>query len=371
MTLMNCQKKDYKPEFIKAEIIPSKIDSLNSEKEVQAFVNQLKHPFYEQKLSQDSVIIYRKFEEFELKKISEFKRSCEYDEDSITKKIADSLKINDTYYKADFDNNGYTDLLIIGDNHNCASTRGCETCDECDGPKNLKYISCDFSIYSLMNFENDSINDINLNFITKNLSLVPKIIETQNGSFIELHTPKEYNPENGELEIVNKTIPIIYKYGTFIERNQKEKDYDIENIEFVAQGCVAGCPEFIISIDKNQNGKFNAINYNWFDKDFSHDLEDNDINGEFKTKISDEHFNELYGIINYLDFPNLNNSYYSGAMHSSSIILKITYNGGKLKIIKDYGLTGTYGLKRVYQMFHEMRFNQEWRKKNTTNIVYN
>ncbi|WP_178985140.1 DUF6438 domain-containing protein [Winogradskyella helgolandensis] len=352
LVLMNCQEKDYKPKFIKAEIISSKIDSLSSEKEVQVFVNELKYPFFEQKISEDSIIVYRKFEEFELKRISEFQRDCRFDEDTLTKKVADSLKINKSFYKSDFDNNGFTDLLIIGDAHTCLGMAGC---------KESEYISCDFSVYSLMNFGNDSINSIDLNFVTQTLSLVPKIIETQNGSFIELHKPKDYNPENGKLEIINKTIPLIYKYGTFIERNTKNQEYGIENIEFIAHGCVAGCSEFIISIDNNKNAKFNAINYNWFDKNISQDLEPNDIDGEYKTQVSDNHFKELYGIINYLDFPSLDNSYYSGAMHSSSVTLKITYDSGKIKTIKDYGLIGTYGLKRVYEMFYELRFNQEWK----------
>ncbi|WP_338731439.1 DUF6438 domain-containing protein [Mangrovimonas cancribranchiae] len=356
LMLVNCQKKEnekhLESEFIKAEFISTKIDSLNSEKEVQTFVNKLRHPFYEQKISEDSVRIYRQFEEFELKKIREFKRDCRFDEDTLTKKVADSLKIDKSYYKSDFDNNGFTDLLIIGDGHNCMAMAGCE-----DG----KYISCDFGVHSLMNFGNDSINPIDLNFITKSLSLVPKIIETKNGSYIELHKPLDYKIENGELKKFSRTISIVYKYGTFIERNEQENKYDIENIEFIAQGCVAGCPEFIISIDKNKNGKFNAINYNWFDKDFSEDLEPNDIEGKYKTQILDKHFKEIYGIINYLDFPNLENIYSSGAMHSSSVALKITYNNGKVKNIRDDGLIGTYGLKRVYELFYELRFNQNWK----------
>ena len=352
LMLVNCQKKDNKPEFIKAEIISSKIDSLNSEQAVQVFVNQLKHPFFEQKITKDSILVYRKFKDFELKQISEFKRDCRFDEDTLTKKVADSLKIDKSFYKSDFDNNGFTDLLIIGDAHTCFGMAGC---------KEMESISCDFSVYSLMNFGNDSINSIDLNFITQNLSLVPKIIDSEIGSFIELHKPKDYNPENRKLEIVNKTIPLIYKYGTFIERNTKNKEYEIENIEFIADGCVAGCSEFIISIDNNKNGKFNAVNYNWFDKNFSSELEPNDIDGVFKTTVSNEHFNEINGIINYLDFPNLDNSYYSGAMHSSSVTLKITFDNGKTKTIKDDGLIGTYGLKRVYEMFYELRFNQEWK----------
>lgn len=219
LMLVNCKnqenEKHLEPEFIKAEIISTKIDSLKSEKEVQAFVNQLKHPFYEQKISEDSIKIYRKFEEFELKKISEFKRDCRFDEDTLTKKVADSLKINKSFYKSDFDNNGFTDLLIIGDRHNCMAMAGCEKGNS---------ISCDFSIYSLMNYENDSIKPIDLNPITMSLSSVPRIIETEKGSFIELHKPLDYKiNDEGKQLFSNRIIPLVYKYGTFIERNDKKK----------------------------------------------------------------------------------------------------------------------------------------------------
>lgn len=293
------------------------------------------------------------FKDFELKEINSFDRNCKSDStdrDFLSKKIADSLEIDMSYYKSDFDNNGFTDLLIIGDRHNCG--KGCKDSD---------WISCDFSVFALMSFQSDSIKPIDLNSISKSLSLVPNIIESNRYPFIELYKPEDYIIKNGELKKISRIIPVIYKYGTFIEQNDKNKKYDIENIEFIAQGCIAGCPEFIISVDKNKNGKLNAINYNWFDKDFSHDLEPNDISGEFKTQVSDKHFNELYGIISYLDFPNLSNQYSSGAMHSSSVTLKITYDNGKIKTINDDGLIGTYGLKRVYEMFYELRFNQNWK----------
>jgi hypothetical protein len=223
LTLANCQKKGseqkFESEFIKAEIIPTAIDSLNNETEVQDFVSKLKYPFYEQKISEDSIRIYRKFEEFELKKISEFNRDCRFDVDSLTKKVADSLKINKSYYKSDFDNNGFTDLLIIGDRHNCMAMADCEG-----------YISCDFSVYSLMNFGKDSINSIDLNFITMSESLVPKIINGENGSIIELHKPNNYKIVHGKKVTTEKVTSVLYKFDSFIEYNDDLKNYDIKNI---------------------------------------------------------------------------------------------------------------------------------------------
>ena len=38
----------------------------------------------------------------------------------------------------------------------------------------------------------------------------------------------------------------------------------------------------------------------------------------------------------------------------------VTYDNGKVKSIRDYGLLGTYGLDRVYQLLFELRENQKW-----------
>ena len=41
--------------------------------------------------------------------------------------------------------------------------------------------------------------------------------------------------------------------------------------------------------------------------------------------------------------------------------LKITYDNGKTKIIHDYGLIGTFGLDRTYEMLFNLRKNQTWK----------
>ncbi|MFT3796481.1 hypothetical protein [Flavobacterium sp.] len=93
-------------------------------------------------------------------------------QDSIGKIIADSLGINKNFYKADFDNNGYTDLLIIGDNHTCWGTNG----------------SCDFSSFVLMNFEKDSINAIDIKN-NHHSFIVPRIIYENKQPFLEINIP--------------------------------------------------------------------------------------------------------------------------------------------------------------------------------------
>lgn len=107
----------------------SKIDSLETIDDVQKFVRTFNS----------------KYHKFKLKRIQDFNR---YEPtDSTTKIIANELGITKSYYKADFDRNGYTDLLVIGDNQNCIMESG---------------KSCSFNSLVIMNFGNDSLNYINI-----------------------------------------------------------------------------------------------------------------------------------------------------------------------------------------------------------------
>lgn len=62
-----------------------------------------------------------------------------------------------------------------------------------------------------------------------------------------------------------------------------------------------------------------------------------------------------------MDFPNLENTYALNRSHTTDCVLKITYGDGKTKEIKDYGMLGTYGLMKVYEIIFDLRFNQEWK----------
>ena len=74
----------------------SKIDSLSAEADVEKII----HSFN------------KDYQKFELKPISEV--GSDYSASGISKRFADSLGIDKSFYKTDFDNNGFTDLLVIG-----------------------------------------------------------------------------------------------------------------------------------------------------------------------------------------------------------------------------------------------------------------
>jgi hypothetical protein len=60
------------------------------------------------------------------------------------------------------------------------------------------------------------------------------------------------------------------------------------------------------------------------------------------------------------DFETLQDNYAVNWTDDQTAKLKITYDNGKVKSIRDYGLLGTYGLDRVYQLLFELRENQKW-----------
>jgi len=92
-----CQQKN-KSSFIKSKHIASKIDSLNTAIEVEEYLSSI-----------DTTL-----KDFKVVPVLESGTHISPGLDSINYALAKKLKVGKSFYKADFDNNGYTDLLITG-----------------------------------------------------------------------------------------------------------------------------------------------------------------------------------------------------------------------------------------------------------------
>lgn len=86
-----------------------------------------------------------------------------------------------------------------------------------------------------------------------------------------------------------------------------------------------------------------------------------EIKGVFHTTISDTAFFDIINLLDYIDFPNLEDNYSVGRTDDQTSVLTVTYNNGKVKTIRDYGLVGTFGLDRLYHLFFNLRYNQNWK----------
>ena len=287
----------------------SKIDRLNDEEDVEKFL-----------LSLDR----RLFRDFDLWRISDLPAFEEYD---MAKKIADSLKIAGSFYKADLDNNGFTDLVVTG---------------------LQPYYRC----YVIMNF-GDNYKITGLSEKLASNWVVPEISKFNNENVLNIY----YTPAEKQDSIIKKVL--VYKFGDFIEYNPYPEKYRIEKIEFETSMCFGTCPVFKISIDSNMHATYNAIKFNFIRRNAWRGKE---WKGKYTGRIKEKDYNKIIELLNYLDFPNLEDHYAVNWTDDQGCKLIITYNNGQVKKISDYGLIGTFGLNLLYDLLFELRYNQEWKK---------
>jgi hypothetical protein len=319
LIFISCQENQF--DYKKKQVILSKIDSLDSEEEVELYIRK-----------KDTLL-----SKFELKKFNNFNRGKRFEyNDSILKEVAINKGINESYYKVDIDNNGYTDIVIIGNDNNFWGDA-----------------SMNYSTFALMSFQNDSISVHNL-IKSSFLSAALPEFNNENGDFI-IHQPKflDDNPYSSDT--------LVYKFNSFIEFNKNPIDNNISKIVLSTGPCLGTCPIFKLSINNIKNGALEAEMYNYK----NNRLKDSFFKeGEYECIIRDSDFQLLFDIVNYLDFKNLNESYSAPWTDDSGSILEIFYNEGEVKRIVDYGMIGNYGLMRVYNIMYELRFNQDWNKIN-------
>lgn len=305
----------------------SEIDSLNTYRAIEQYI-----------CKSDS--LYRKFT---LKKVQDIQcKSC----DTTFKDLARKHNIDFSYVKADFDNNGYTDLLATGENKTYTN----ENYD----PDLLVEFSKDFNAFVVMNFGNGNLKIHDLTD-GRFYGIIPKVefLNSKNYLFIYKRTQDFYHKT-----YVDKESKLTFKYDAFIEYNSNPKKYLIEKIEYSASGCFGMCPVFGLSINEDGSAEFLAKTYNYTEEWQKGKL----MSGTYKTIINNEQIREITNLLDYIDFPNLKNEYFVSWTDDQTGTFKITYNNGKVKTIKDYGLQGTYGLKKMHELLFNLRVNQKWKQ---------
>lgn len=227
----------------------SKIDSLKNDLEVENFIHSC---------SKDKADALAKFE---LKSIRNF--SADRISNKI-KKIADSLGITQSYYKGDFDHDGKTDLLFIGDNKRCITYS-----------KEIDESFCDTSINVI--FDRDST------YVLKDLLpnyhdfVVPKISQINGKDYISIFyeiTGLVFESEKEKERTLSKTL--TYQWDDFIEYNPNPPSHSITKIVYQTSRCFGTCPMFTLELNKKGNSSFRAKVFNFIDE--------NDPKAEEKAK---------------------------------------------------------------------------------------
>lgn len=334
-TTRNKELNSKNPPFVTAKKIPSKIDSLGTREKVEQFIKE-----------KDTAL-----KNFRLVRIQDFNRDNRFPIDSISKRTADSLGVDKSFYKADFDNNGYTDLLYIGEDHYCSKPM-----EE----------HCNFSCGVLMSFENDSIAIRRLTHLNWD-SFVPFVNLEGEHSKLTQFVQGDYHWRERRRRSNDFSRQLVYKFDRFIEYNPKPKKYDIEEIYLSSSSCYGTCPVFKIKINQKKESFFRAKMYN-FNKERNDfiSLEDYEKivdkeEGVYSVIIQKKDYQGIIDLLNYIDFPSLKNNYHVNWTDDQGVTLIVTYNNGKKKMINDYGMIGTCGLELLYKKIFDLRLNQNWK----------
>jgi len=301
-------------------VIPSKIDSISTCREVEEIINKLYDTLYR---SEFKCLDPAHIHEFDRK----FNHQCRL--------LADSLHSRRAFYKVDFDGNGYTDLLAIG--------------------RTGRW----FNIPIVMNMGQDSLHLMELNRSFFSRCSWPVMDTIGNKPVIRYYEWKIYETKDGFKEKLTLDT-LIYRFGGFVEYNPNPKKYHIKEIDFYAGPCYGSCPIFHLKINENGEATLEALEYN---KNIATGQE---MKGIFQTRLKNEDYQRIKDLLNYLDFPHLKKHYAVNWTDDQFVELRIFYedeNGKeKQKRINDYGKIGTHGLKLLYSLLFQLRNNQKWKK---------
>ncbi|MGQ0738516.1 MAG: DUF6438 domain-containing protein [Bacteroidota bacterium] len=299
----------------------SRIDSLMTESDVQRFVRS----------------IDKEFAGFVLKPTTQVSPLFGFTD--FCTRVKDSLKLEIPFIKADFDNNTKTDLLVTG---------------EYPG----------FTVIVFMHLAYDSIKPFYLTSAPLGDCIIPKTGTRKNFTTLEYfygpdHSYWSAGNEKDSFRVSKKEL--IFKFGGFVEYAEKENNYSIEKIEYSTTGCFGSCPVFSLSVKNTGEAIFDAKKYN-SQGNYWAETRPVEITGRFETRIDPSHLSSILDLLNYLDFPSLENNYAVSWTDDQACTLKITYDNGQTKTIKDYGKSGTHGLARLYRLLFDLRFNQTWKR---------
>ena len=227
-----------------------------------------------------------------------------------------SKAINFKFIKVDLNNDGLTDILINGIYLYAVIDKG--------GRNNFQENYIGGRLFNCQLLSIDTSKEIPILIVQKD---------------------NDYDNETDK-DIVFKPDTLTNLYGGFIEYNSSPKQIDFKEIKIMSSPCFGTCPIFEITINNNKQAIYNAKEYN-------------KLTGIYKSNIEEKVFADLLGLLTYINIDTLKNNYKIGWTDNPSIDIEIKYNGFTKKI-HDYGLEGTFGLKRLYEVLYNLKATQDW-----------
>lgn len=235
---------------------------------------------------------------------------------------ADEWEVSN-WQKADFNGDGRTDLLVM-----------------------LYWYN--YGVHVVLDQGNGTYKLETLSHNVNKKCELANVLEMGNRHLLLIYQEKYEGGRGGKgLRMYYETDTLIYKYGGFIEYKNHSPEVVIDSILFRAGHCQGSCPVFSIRLDKNGKGYLDAGPYN-------------PKQGNFTATIKKEDVDNLTGLVRYLSLKDLKDHYNVHWANDQTVWLQVWYSDGTMKEIEDYGMHGTYGLRRLYNMLFDLRRTQNW-----------
>lgn len=280
-------------------VFANRIDDLKTDADVTRFINSLH-------ISNDSL---------RLASLSEIiNKRCH----------VNALQHIETWQKADFNNDGKTDLLAI------ASVDGSQIINLVvmdTGNNHFKFFVINYSLA----FQCEFITAVNKN----NQQLL--IFHQANFSY------DAKTPVRDEM-----TDTLTYNFNAFIEQNKHVANQHIKYLILRSGPCFGACPIQEIDIYKTGEARYLAGR--------------SKKQGTFHSKINQVRLDSLVSLINYINIAQLNDNYAVSWTDFPTCYLTVAFDDGSLKKITDYGERGTFGLRALYDMVWGFIPSQKWSK---------
>ena len=241
-------------------------------------------------------------------------------------RIADSLRMK-FWYKADFDKNDYTDLFAYA---------------KSDGNIRLTYA---------MAFENNVYSSGSISkYVLDASCYFPTLDSVNTTPIIKLYYTKSHPikdwPRDTAEDLSLYVDTLIFKFGDFIEYYPNHSSPDVDFAVFK--------PGENYSIDYTLKVYSDG-------KTFYNGIKNTKLKGKYKSTLVKNKREDLFNLINYIDFRKVRNQYASNWTDLSSISLSIHYKTGDKKEIFDYGLCGTFALRRLYELLLDIKEQADWK----------
>ena len=131
---------------------------------------------------------------------------------------------------------------------------------------------------------------------------------------------------------------LLYKFGGFIEKMTGPALYQIQEIEYYTSDGWSGVSPVYSFKFQNDGDAYYQPN-----------------STKQKKRISKDKSQQITGLIQYINIKQLRDRYLVARIDDTTIYLKITFRDGSIKQIEDFGMEGTFGLGRLYELLGSVK----------------